>query len=398
MRTHNGMRPQDIAVLIKMVANDDNSLKFKDISFYLHLSASEISESLNRSQIARLVDGEKKKIFRQSLMEFISHGLQYVFPAVPGQLTRGIATAHSHEFMKARIISSEDCVWPDVNGKIRGSAIEPLYPGLVKSLSEPRFYKMMALIDAIRVGKVRESKLAKQELEKMILHEPSSKPNPNKAVSNLLGPLNKDVVFVGGAVLSLYSDYSDPVVRPTDDVDVVIEIWNYQEYSLLDEKLRQIGFVNDRESGILCRYQIEGIILDVLPTQEKVLNFANRWYPDGHKKAVDYEIDPRHRIKIFPAPYFLAAKLEAFNDRGNQDGRTSSDFEDIVFLLEQRTAIWEEISSSEAEVRNYIREEFKKLLSNSFIEEWIESNVEFVSPPSTPGIMAGLKSFVYNRA
>lgn len=176
------MRPQDIAVLVKMVANNDNQLKFRDISFMLHLSASEVSESVNRSQIAGLVDGEKKKVFRQSLMEFISHGLHYVFPAVPGPLTRGMPTAHSHEFMKSRIVSSEDFVWPDIRGTVRGSAIEPLYPGLVKAAgSDPRFYKMMALIDAIRVGKSRESKLATQELEQMILHEPSAKSDANKS-------------------------------------------------------------------------------------------------------------------------------------------------------------------------------------------------------------------------
>ncbi len=94
-----------------------------------------------------------------------------------------------------------------------------------------------------------------------------------KAVCNLLGPLNKDVVFVGGAVLSMYSEYSDPVTRPTEDVDIVIEIWSYAEYTLLDEKLRKLGFLNDRASGIICRYQIDGIIVDVLPTQGKRFGF-----------------------------------------------------------------------------------------------------------------------------
>mgnify|MGYP001552511478 CR=1 FL=1 len=219
-----------------------------------------------------------------------------------------------------------------------------------------------------------------------------------KAISNLLGPLRKDIVFVGGAVLSVYADYASPEVRPTDDVDVVIEIWSYAEYARLDEKLRRIGFVNDRESGIICRYSIQGIIVDILPTEGSVLNFSNRWYPDGHQNAVDYEIDPQHRIKIFPAPYFLASKLEAFNDRGNQDGRTSSDFEDIVFLLEQRSSIWEEIIQSPPKVRKYIREEFQKLLANQYLEEWIESHLDFLSPPSTPLILSKMKECVLNLA
>jgi predicted transcriptional regulator len=85
MRKHNGMRPQDIVVLIKILCLPKNSnWKLMDLVSSLHLSQSEISESLNRSSFAGLIDVSKKKIMRLSLMEFIEHGLQYVFPQHPG--------------------------------------------------------------------------------------------------------------------------------------------------------------------------------------------------------------------------------------------------------------------------------------------------------------------------
>jgi hypothetical protein len=111
---------------------------------------------------------------------------------------------------------------------------------------------------------------------------------------------------------------------------------------------------------------------------------------------VDYTIDPQHTIKIFSAPYFLAAKLDAFLDRGHGDGRTSSDFEDIVFLLEHRSAIWKECEAAPLEVRTYLKTEFKKLLTNLFLEEWIDAHIDFRSPPSTDYIIEQLREFVHS--
>lgn len=170
------MRPQDIAVLLKIIASGEERWQNKDISWALSISASEISESLNRSQIAGLIDGKKKKVSRQSLMEFLEHGLRYVFPAVPGSLIRGIPTAHAHPFLSESFPSEEPYVWPYPEGKVRGVAIDPLYQGVTQAIrSDEQLYKLLALADVIRVGKVRERKVAIGELKKMILHEPSPK-------------------------------------------------------------------------------------------------------------------------------------------------------------------------------------------------------------------------------
>jgi predicted nucleotidyltransferase len=217
-----------------------------------------------------------------------------------------------------------------------------------------------------------------------------------KAVYNALAELRDQVVFVGGATVSLYSDRPGFDFRPTEDVDIVIELLNLSGYAELETKLRSIGFVNDQESKIICRFKINGIIVDFMPTKGDILNFSNQWYPEGYKNAILYPIDELHKVKIFTAPYFLASKLDAFNNRGKHDGRTSSDFEDIVSILERRTSIWEEINSSPDSVRLYIVDKFKSLLENIFLEEWINAHIDFVSPPSTYFIIKNIRKLVGN--
>jgi hypothetical protein len=174
MRKHNGMRPQDIVILLKMITlPPKNVWKVMDLASALYMSQSEISESLHRSNMAGLVDFTKKRIMRLSLMEFLEHGVHYVFPQQPGAFVRGMPTAHAHPFLAKKIVSSEPYVWPDDDGKVRGQAIEPLVKSAVNAAKDDEvLYKLLALVDVIRVGKTREIKMAIDELKKMILNEP----------------------------------------------------------------------------------------------------------------------------------------------------------------------------------------------------------------------------------
>ena len=214
-----------------------------------------------------------------------------------------------------------------------------------------------------------------------------------KAVANALGELKEKVVFVGGATISLYADRPVFEIRPTDDVDVIIEIVNYAGRTALEEKLRAIGFTHDIESGVICRYHIQGIIVDIMPTDDPSIGFTNRWYPEGFAQAVNYDIDEQCTVSILSAPYFVATKLEAFKNRGKSDGRTSHDFEDIIYVIENRQKIWEEINNAEAGVKEYLKAEFKTLLNNPNIVEWIDSHVERGLPPATYMILDKIKSF-----
>ncbi len=171
MRKHNGMRPQDIVILLKIIAKGQQPWQMKDLAYELSISQSEVSDSLNRSAMAGLLEAEKKKtVHRNSLMEFLQYGLHYVFPAVPGSMVNGIYTAHSHPFMQQSFKSEMMYVWPYKNGKVRGLAIEPLYQGQPEAcLQDELLYKMLALIDVIRVGRVREMNMAVTELRQLIL-------------------------------------------------------------------------------------------------------------------------------------------------------------------------------------------------------------------------------------
>jgi DNA-binding MarR family transcriptional regulator len=171
MRQHNGMRPQDIAILLKIVSKGDKNWQNKDLAAELFISPSEVSDSLNRSGVAGLLDSKKKKkVYRNALIEFIEHGLHYVFPVLPGTMVNGIYTAHSHPFMHAHFQSELNYVWSDPRGDVRGLSIEPLYKKQISAAKiDPTLYLMLALIDVIRVGRARERKIAIDELEKIIL-------------------------------------------------------------------------------------------------------------------------------------------------------------------------------------------------------------------------------------
>jgi hypothetical protein len=173
MRKHNGMRPQDTVILLKLVAAKDEHMQLARLSHSLFISLSEVSESLHRSQMADLLDYDKKKVMRQNLLEFLEHGIRYVFPQKPGSMLRGIPTAHSHPFMKESFSSEINYVWPDIKGETIGLQIEPFYTKQVEAAKEDAvLYKLLALVDVTRVGKVREIKLAVNELKKIILREP----------------------------------------------------------------------------------------------------------------------------------------------------------------------------------------------------------------------------------
>lgn len=217
-----------------------------------------------------------------------------------------------------------------------------------------------------------------------------------KSVFHALGNLGEKVVFVGGATVSLYIDTKTEEIRPTDDIDVVIEIYTHQEYAALDEKLRKLGFENDQTSGIICRYTINGLMVDVMPTQSQALGFSNKWYQPAFENAIHHSLGDE-KIRIFSPPYFLASKLEAFLQRGKNDGRTSTDFEDIIFLLENRSTIWQELEEAENNLSTYIKEKFKELMQKENFEEWVDCHAGFGRIPATYFIMEQIDKLTSNH-
>jgi hypothetical protein len=170
MKKHNGMRPLDIVVLLKIIAFNRQDWLQKNIAEELKVSSSEISESLNRSSIAGLIDTTHRLVLRRSLIDFLQFGLKYVFPQQPGALIVGVPTAHSAPVLANFFIANDVYVWPDAAGNIRGQAIEPLYSTVPQACRQDSLlYELLALIDVLRVGRTREVSLAQNMLKERIL-------------------------------------------------------------------------------------------------------------------------------------------------------------------------------------------------------------------------------------
>lgn len=136
----------------------------------LGISASEVSEALERCRIARLIDNLKQRVNILALKEFMVHGLKYVFPVQPQAKVRGIPTAISAPPLNEKIISEKDAyVWPDAKGNIRGEAIVPLYRTVPEAVRiDPMLHSLLAIADVFRIGRAREVELAKVELDSIL--------------------------------------------------------------------------------------------------------------------------------------------------------------------------------------------------------------------------------------
>jgi predicted transcriptional regulator len=160
------MKPQDILVLAKIVSMGKNPWKGQDLAAELCISKSEISESLSRSKYARLLDFSKRKANAAAFLEFLSHGIRYVYPAIAKGRQKGFLTAFSAAPLNKKIASQAIVVWPSENGNAFGDSIEPLYPAVVPAIQKDKtLYEIMSLIEAIRIGKAREIVLAENELK-----------------------------------------------------------------------------------------------------------------------------------------------------------------------------------------------------------------------------------------
>ena len=169
MKKNNGMRPQDIVILLKIVAIGQRKWLMKDIANELFISASEVSESLNRSVYAGLIAADKQQVMKMALLDFLRYGLKYVYPQRAGAIVRGLPTAYSAAPLNELIESETALVLPYAKGGTKGMALEPLIPSLPEACQlDAALYELVALTDALRIGKAREQELAYNELKKRL--------------------------------------------------------------------------------------------------------------------------------------------------------------------------------------------------------------------------------------
>lgn len=185
-------------------------------------------------------------------------------------------------------------------------------------------------------------------------------------IANKLEELCEEVTFVGGCVIGLLiTDKAAPDVRFTIDVDCVINVITLNDYHKLEKKLRGKGFQQTiSNEHPICRWKYNDIFLDVMPIDKKILGFSNHWYKEASQNSVSKTIKKSLHIRVITAPYFLATKLEAFKDRGNNDFILSHDLEDIIAVLDGRPEIIEDISQATKEIKKYLASEFSLLMNN----------------------------------
>ena len=195
--------------------------------------------------------------------------------------------------------------------------------------------------------------------------------DPNVASVELaaaaLGDLMDELVLVGGcAVGLLVTDGARPPIRQTVDVDLLTEVAPLSNYYALCDRLREKGFKENDE--VICRWQLNGLKIDVMPTDEDVLNFTNSWYAEAARTAQTHQLPSGKMIKLIEPAVFVATKLESFASRGNGD-YLHHDLEDIVNLLDGRPSLVDEVLAAAAEVRDYVRDEFEALLVSQTFDD-----------------------------
>ena len=188
-----------------------------------------------------------------------------------------------------------------------------------------------------------------------------------RIVAKRLEPLHTPFAFVGGAVVGLLVDHPDLTeLRPTKDVDVIVEVFSYRQFSVLEERLRAIGFQHGTAEGApICRWMVAGCRVDIMPIDSETLGMNSRWFPEALRLSRVTDLGEGCTARVVSPALFLATKLEAFKDRGKGDYYGSHDLEDLVTLVDGRAAIVAEMASAPGEVRDFVATSFAKMLRHS---------------------------------
>lgn len=198
-------------------------------------------------------------------------------------------------------------------------------------------------------------------------------------VAHALGDLCDELVLVGGCAAGLlYTSPQAPPPRATFDVDLVAEVAALAAYHALEARFAERGFMRDMaQDAPICRWRICDVEVDLMPTDQRVLGFSNRWYPLAITTAMPMSLPSGARIRLISAPAFLATKFEAFATRGGNDLMSSHDFEDIINVLDGRPGIESEITAADKELRAYLAARFRDVLRHPDFDNTLPGLVVF---------------------
>lgn len=194
-------------------------------------------------------------------------------------------------------------------------------------------------------------------------------------VATALNELLPQVVFIGGCTTGLFltDDFTKEQVRYTDDVDLIVNVGSYFDWTQLAERLRQLGFRESMEEEVICTMMLGPLKVDFMPDNPDILGFSNRWYRDAMTTARDFTLTEALTIKIVEPVYFVATKLEAYLGRGNGDALSSHDIEDLINIFDGREEIVAEINAVDGKLRDFIRVQLQALLDDANFEYAVQS-------------------------
>lgn len=219
------------------------------------------------------------------------------------------------------------------------------------------------------------------------------RPDPNLprlvAIAEALGDLREQFVFVGGSTAGLL--LTDPLaegVRPTLDVDAVVEASDLIHFGRIERQLAQLGFLRDVDSGVICRWmhRASGVPFDLMPVDPAVLGFSNRWYGQAVATARPLQLVSGLTIRVVAAPAFVATKLEAFLSRGKGDFLSSHDLEDVLNVVDGRDELADELADAADDLRRFVATTFGDLLAN---RDFLGSLPGLIAEGDRAGVVAG---------
>jgi len=215
-----------------------------------------------------------------------------------------------------------------------------------------------------------------------------------RSVARQLGSVAAESVFTGGAVVPLYLDATYGAgVRVTLDVDVVVDTPSRTDYYRIEAYLRERGWVQSLvEAGPICRWLTpDGVRVDVMPIDGAVLGFTNAWYAEGVSGALQFDVGDEQHVRVFDAATFVATKIAAFDGRGDNDWYGSHDLEDVITLIEGRSALVHEVAQAPPRVRAFVGLWSRRLLSQPSPHDIVEGHV------SREGLRSGVLGAVLAR-
>lgn len=187
-----------------------------------------------------------------------------------------------------------------------------------------------------------------------------------RSVADRLDQTGWSYAFVGGAIIPLLMDHPNlHPARPTDDVDVIIELLSGKRYSEVEAQMRALKFEHDMRPGApKCRWILgDQLVVDVMPTDGAALGLNTQWFTEALASASERTVRGNVLLRVVSAPAFIALKLAAFADRGNRDYYGSHDLEDLLTVIDGRNAIVAELAAAPASLRAYVRDQFRSLQS-----------------------------------